>query len=235
MMNIQSYGLSTVGPNRLNNEDIFFLLPKYNFFVLADGMGGHNAGEIAASQAVSYLSSQITNLFISKMNEWSYLELVEEMRLSLHKTNQWVYHLGTKNFPYKGMGTTICSLLFYKNSLIHSHVGDSRIYLFRNGTLSQLTRDHCWSTPTNKPSNVLTQAIGVKESVNPDIDIKQVHVGDFYLVCSDGLSDVLSDDMIKNILKKSCSLTTTLHCLVQESLRHGGKDDITAIGIQIVD
>lgn len=233
-MNIQSYGLTNTGLDRLNNEDIFFLLPKYNFFVLADGMGGHKAGEIAASQAVSYLSSEITNLFLSKMNGWSSLELVEEMRMSLYKTNQWVYHLGIKNFPYKGMGTTICSLLFYKNSLIHSHVGDSRIYLFRDGNLTQLTRDHCWSTVSNKSSNILTQAIGVKESINPDIDIKQIHVGDFYLVCSDGLSDVLSDTMIKHILTKSCSLTTTLHCLVQESLRYGGKDDITAIGIQII-
>lgn len=234
-MNIQSYGLTTTGPNRVNNEDIFFLLPKYNFFVLADGMGGHNAGEIAASQAVSYLSSEITNLFLTKLHEWSTIELAEKMRASLYKTNQWVYHLGTKNFPYKGMGTTICSLLFYKNFLIHSHVGDSRIYLFREGNLTQLTKDHCWNTPTNKPSNVLTQAIGVKESINPDIEIKQVSIGDFYLVCSDGLSDVLPDNTIKNILKKSCSLSTTLHCLVQESLRHGGKDDITAIGLQVIE
>lgn len=233
-MNIQSYGLTTTGPNRVNNEDIFFLLPKYNFFVLADGMGGHNAGEIAASQAVSYLSSEITNLFLTKLHEWSTIELAEKMRVSLYKTNQWVYHLGIKNLTYKGMGTTICSLLFYKNFLIHSHVGDSRIYLFREGNLTQLTKDHCWNTPTNKPSNVLTQAIGVKESINPDIEIKQVSIGDFYLVCSDGLSDVLSDKTIKNILKKSCSLSTTLHCLVQESLRHGGKDDITAIGLQVI-
>lgn len=235
MMNIQSYGLTTTGLNRVNNEDIFFLLPKYKFFVLADGMGGHNAGEIAASQAVSYLSSEITNLFLTKLKEWSAIELAEKMRMSLYKTNQWVYDLGIKNFPYKGMGTTICSLLFYKKFLIHSHVGDSRIYRFRDGNLIQLTKDHCWNTPTNKPSNVLTQAIGVKESINPDIHIKEVCVGDFYLVCSDGLSDVLSENTIKDILKKSCSLRTTLHCLVQESLRHGGKDDITAIGLQIVE
>lgn len=234
-MNIQSYGLSNIGANRPNNEDIFFLLPKYKFFVLADGMGGHNAGEIAASQAVSYLSSQITNLFISKVNQWTSLELIEQMRISLHKTNQWIYRLGTENFPYKGMGTTICSLLFHENFLIHSHVGDSRIYLFRNDILTQLTRDHSWGSCSNKPSNVLTQAIGVKESVNPDIDIKQVHTGDFYLVCSDGLSDVLSNEIIRNILNKSCSLATTLHCLIQESLLRGGKDDITVIGLQITD
>lgn len=232
-MNIQSYGLTNIGPNRPNNEDIFFLLPKYNFFVLADGMGGHNAGEIAASQAVSYLSSLITNLFKSKVNEWTSLELVEQMRISLYKTNQWIYQLGAQNFPYKGMGTTICSLLFHKKFLIHSHVGDSRIYLFRDHILTQLTRDHCWGSSSSKPSNVLTQAIGVKESVNPDIDIKTVCPGDFYLVCSDGLSDVLPNGIIKNILNKAYSLPTTLHCLVHESLLRGGKDDITAIGVQI--
>ena len=136
------FWLTDVGHVRKNNEDVFLNLEEYGFFALADGMGGHNAGEIAAKEAVRFVSTSIEELFASSERDWNIFDLSSFNKICIENANSWVHHLGKKKNNYAGMGTTLCTLLFHERSLIYGHVGDSRIYRFREGLLEQLTDDH---------------------------------------------------------------------------------------------
>ena len=115
---IESFGKSDVGLIRNNNEDVFRELPKEKFFILADGMGGHNAGEVAASRAVEYMCSGIQNIFINPKQSTELDEMESHISSVIENTNLWVHHLGASNPKLYGMGTTLCSALFFKNFII---------------------------------------------------------------------------------------------------------------------
>ena len=136
------FGLSDIGHIRKNNEDVFLNLHEYGFFALADGMGGHNAGEVAAKEAVRFVSASIEELFASSEENWNLFDLSSFNKLCIENANSWVYHLGKRKKSRAGMGTTLCTLLFHERSIIYGHVGDSRIYRFREEILKQLTHDH---------------------------------------------------------------------------------------------
>ena len=173
---LSSSGLSDVGLVRFNNEDVLLMLKEQGFFALADGMGGHKAGEVAAREAIRFMSTSIEEHFISSKKIWNIFELSSFNRLCIENANSWVYHLGKKKHAYQGMGTTLCTLHFYERSLIYGHVGDSRIYRIREGILKQLTEDHSLKnqmiakgqikkglSEDSPCNNVLTRAI---ESIN---------------------------------------------------------------------
>ncbi|GAB4188829.1 MAG: Stp1/IreP family PP2C-type Ser/Thr phosphatase [Simkaniaceae bacterium] len=242
--NLEFFGLSDIGLGRANNEDVFFLLPQYQFFVLADGMGGHKAGEVAAEEAASFLSSSIEETFLSMQNKPCAEELQEILKNTIKKANRYIHHLGTKHKKYEGMGTTLCSILFYEKEVIYGHVGDSRIYRFRQGELSQLTRDHSLKNELiaqgyrvenmkEKINNVLTKAVGTSLDVTPDVNMVTAQLGDIFLTCSDGLSDVVSDMRIQEIFSMELSVAETVQALVDEALANGGGDNITAVVIKI--
>lgn len=242
---IESFGKSDIGLIRNNNEDVFRELPKEKFFILADGMGGHNAGEIAASRAVEYMCSAIQNLFLNPPDSLELEELQSHVGSVIEKTNLWVHHLGVSNPSCYGMGTTLCSILFFKEFIIYSHVGDSRIYRFRQGKLSPLTSDHTVihkndTTIENRNGvsfsrKVLAKAIGTSIFVSPEVGADKAEVGDIYLLCSDGLTDLVSDSLIETLLKNYTDLTQVGNHLIETAKESGGHDNITLLLIRIYD
>ena len=139
-LSTKSVGFSDVGLKRQNNEDVFRTLEKEKFFILADGMGGHNAGEVAAQRAVEYMCSAMQTLMVPQKSH-SIDDLKSHLIALVENTNLWVHHLGATDPTLFGMGTTLSSCLLFNNKIIYSHVGDSRIYRYRNGQLAQITRD----------------------------------------------------------------------------------------------
>ena len=242
---LSSSSLSDVGLVRKNNEDVLLMLKEQGFFALADGMGGHKAGEVAAKEAVRFVSASIEELFFSSEKSWNIFELSSFNRLCIENANSWVHHLGKKKQAYQGMGTTLCTLLFHERSLIYGHVGDSRIYRFREGGLKQLTEDHSLknqmiakgqiekSHSKGYPyNNVLTRAIGTQNEVDVEIHIAPVTPDDIYLMCTDGLTDQVSDDEIESIIKQSPDLKTASTTLIEKANGKGGHDNVTVLMVK---
>ncbi len=237
------YGLSHIGWGRKNNEDFFRLLPQFQSFFLADGMGGHRAGEIAAEEAINCLSSFIEDFFL-KQSLTSLDEICQSLEEIICKANDHVFQLGEKHRQYEGMGTTLCSLVFFKNRIIYGHVGDSRIYRLRKGKLTQLTHDHSLKNAmikqgvnpekiNEKVNNILTKALGTSQQIIPEINFSNISQGDLYLICSDGLSDVLENAMIHLICSQNFSAKKIAENLIEKALIQGGKDNITAIVVKV--
>ena len=245
---LSCYGLTDVGHVRTNNEDVFLNLHEYGFFALADGMGGHNAGEVAAKEAVRFVCASIEELFVSAEQEWNIFDLSSFNKLCIENANSWVHHLGKKKRDYSGMGTTLCTLLFHEHSLIYGHVGDSRIYRFREGFLDQLTLDHSLTNQmiekgqvskeksrTLPYNNILTRAIGTQMDVEAEIHIAPVSPHDIYLMCSDGLTDQVSDEEITKILKNSKDIKRATTQLVERAKEQGGLDNVTVVIVKTDD
>ncbi len=218
---IDSIGITHLGLMRTNNEDVWAELPEEQFYILADGMGGHNAGEIAARETVAHLIQSIKIL-----PKGSLTQVAVYLNQAIKDANAWVYNLSLQNPAYQGMGTTLCCVLIYENHLIYAHVGDSRIYRYRQG-LAKLTVDHSLS------KHVISRAIGTCPDVEPEISIASVHPEDMYLLCSDGLTDYMSDNEIHSWMKQPVSLERTAHALVEGALIRGGKDNITLMLVKV--
>lgn len=242
---IESIAKSDRGLVRSNNEDVYRELLREKFFIVADGMGGHNAGEVAAARAVEYMCSAIQNLF-NRNSEVKIEEVKSQIASLIENTNLWVHHLGIENPKLQGMGTTLCSALFFKKFIIYSHVGDSRIYRFRDGLLHQLTEDHLTSqpnslvettlefpSPVSSSRKVLSQAIGTSLVVVPEVDKDVAKKGDLYLLCSDGLSDLVSNEIIAENLANGSSLKGMADKLIECAKSKGGHDNITLVLIRL--
>ena len=244
---LESYAKSDIGLVRGNNEDSFRELENEKFFILADGMGGHKAGEIASSKAVDYMCRSVQNFFINTQHLPKIEELKNHVAKFIENTNLWVHHLSAQEPKYQGMGTTLCSILFFEKSIIYSHVGDSRIYRFREGSLQQLTDDHLairhrkgiltTRQSTNEVSytrRVLTRAIGTSLEVVPDVVKEIAKRGDIYLMCSDGLTDHVSNEAIAGILASNESLQQIGDSLIEKAKQGGGQDNITLVLVRII-
>jgi PPM family protein phosphatase len=240
---VESFGISDLGLVRGNNEDVFHEIPLYRFFVLADGMGGHNAGEIAAKEVVHHLSSSICQFFSSKEESpFSLEDFPSHLHKSIIKANLWVHQLSEQKEELCGMGTTLCCLILHKESLVYAHVGDSRIYRFRD-KLEQLTEDHSLlssskrrSIPLEPPpsKNIITRAIGTSPIVEPEVSISNLMPDDVYFLCSDGLTDVVSDSELSEILMDCSCIKTASQRMIETAKRKGGGDNITVLMIKIV-
>ena len=246
---VNSFATSDIGLVRKNNEDVFRAMHKEQFFILADGMGGHRSGEVAAAKAVEYMCLAIRNLFLQSKNSLKLESVSSHMRALIENTNLWVHHLSYTDPILKGMGTTLASVLFINQNIVYSHVGDSRIYRFRKNTLTRLTKDHSYdrkipwmqegafSESTNQVSSlrkrVLSQAIGTSIAIKPDVEIQDAKEGDIYLLCSDGLSDVVSDKEISEIIESRSSLQEKGKELVAKAKSGGGHDNITLLLLSV--
>jgi protein phosphatase len=234
---IKSFGLSDIGSKRLMNEDVFAELKEHHFFVLADGMGGHRAGEVAAKEAVFYLCDAIKEL-LSQLQKSADLDtLIKKILKVFENANHWIYHLSHTNENLHGMGTTLCSLLFHNDHIVYSHVGDSRIYRLRNNKLELITKDHSVlmrsKTQQTKLRKMLTQVIGTPKQIYPQVGSCKLEKGDLYLLCSDGLSDFVAFSDIELILKRSYSLKEKTKILIRIAKNLGSLDNITVLLVEV--
>lgn len=236
-MKLSVFGLSDIGVSRPNNEDVWIAMPEIGFFALADGMGGHQAGEVAAKEAIEHLSTSVQALCNGDP-----LERMLELKSAIEKANAWVYHLGKEREALQGMGTTLCCLIWTEEAIVYAHVGDSRIYRLRNSELELLTQDHSlfakWlragkDSHTPFPyKNVITKAIGTAPKAHPEVAIARREPNDLYFLCTDGLSDVLTLKEIEKILLGSPDLETTSKRLIQKAKIKGSSDNITILMIE---
>lgn len=240
---VSVHGISDVGLVRQNNEDSWRALKEDNFFVLADGMGGHQAGEVASKTAVEhlcYLFHQRSNLFPIEMSSAK-----KNLKGMIQEVNRLVYHLGRENPSLRGMGTTLCCLFLHPAGLLYAHVGDSRIYRMRQGVLEQLTKDHSLlrelidigqlseqQAEEFLYKNIITKAIGTEASVEPSVDETSIEVDDLLLMCSDGLSDLVSMNEIQEVLANHPN-EEALKLLVDKAKGYGGHDNITLVLVRI--
>jgi PPM family protein phosphatase len=237
---IESFGISDIGPSRSNNEDVWAELPEERFFILADGMGGHLAGEVAAKESVLHLCDSVER-FLRNHPHPTAASAKAHLRQGLADANTWIRSLASKHPDLSGMGTTLCCILFLEKEVIHAHIGDSRIYRYR-GKLERLTQDHSLKEEllsqgelTEKQAanfpykNVLTRALGISPTIEPEIHQAAVHPGDIYFLSSDGLHDALSDRQIETILRQTSSIKESAIELVEAAKKAGATDNITIL------
>jgi len=237
-MKLQACAKTDIGLTRNNNEDSFFIDNKQGLFIVADGMGGHAAGEIASQIAVETvrLSLQTTD---GKPP-------LEQLKQAIEEANLAVAEAANNTIACQGMGTTLTVLLLSQQQAHLAHVGDSRVYRLHDKQLEQLSDDHSLSAEQLRQGmitfeeaqksnfgNILLQAIGI--SAELDICLKHFPVtdGDSFLLCSDGLSNMLADTEIEKVLKQTGNLDNRCNQLIDNAIAAGGKDNITAIIVQI--
>lgn len=249
-------GLSDVGRQREHNEDRFVMLPEHSLYVVADGMGGHRAGDVASQIA----TQEVAEFFKTTMSEditWPFpfdaTKTEEENRLicGIKLANRKIYDRALGSRELHGMGTTVVGLLYApkKNQVYVAHVGDSRAYRVRSGQIEQLTRDHSLineylqampELPSeqreNLPKNVITRALGMHDQVQVDVRADTPHVGDAYVLCSDGLSGMVSDQEIADIVTQyHDDLELAVRTLIERANEHGGEDNVTAIVVKVAE
>lgn len=221
-------------------------------FAVADGMGGHDAGEVASRLALEALSGFIRRSAADTDFSWPYGldgSLTYEgnrLRTAIHLANRRVFRSAETNDDYSGMGTTIVGVLMNGDHAAIGHVGDSRVYLLRRGSIEQVTQDDSWAatilahTPgastkdiANHPMrSVLTSALGAREQVDVHLAERDLQPGDLLLLCSDGLHGVLDANAIRGILEQQHDLEMAARALVNAALDHGSRDNVTALVIR---
>ncbi|HET6612340.1 MAG TPA: Stp1/IreP family PP2C-type Ser/Thr phosphatase [Kofleriaceae bacterium] len=250
-MKIRYAAKTDVGMKRTHNEDYFSLIEDEQLFLVADGMGGHASGEVASKLAAETISDfyQRTKdeeaTWPFKMDRsLSYIE--NRLVCSVKLANLRIYETSCRDVRYKGMGTTIVSSMICGDKIYVGHVGDSRCYRVRDGKTTQLTRDHSLledykeakpdmteEEERNFPhKNVITRALGMRETVQVDIRGYQIESGDVFVLCSDGLSGMISDPTIGQIVAGAKSLERAVAELVDAANRSGGTDNITTLLLQ---
>lgn len=234
-------GRTDVGVVRAENEDAFVLMPERGVFIVADGMGGHAAGEVASTMAV-----EIIGRGLADAQGRSDDAVVETMRRVITEANCAIFERTASEQDKRGMGTTVTALLLNGPRYHIGHVGDSRAYVLRGHRLTLITKDHSYVqeqvdaghlTPeearVHPYSNVITRCVGANAEVVPDIYVGPVRVGDTYLLASDGLTGMLDDPDLYAILVSGGSPPELVGRLIAEANRRGGLDNITAILVRI--
>lgn len=246
--NIDIYGQTDVGSVRDHNEDAIITSSDLGLCVLADGMGGHKGGEMASAITISTvfetLSEDLKNIKSGKTDEETGFSLESKAAHdAVALANSNVFISSSENEKYRGMGTTVVVLLFYDNRFSVVHVGDSRLYRLRAGVLEPITRDHSlmqelidrgFYTPeqarTSMNKNLVTRAIGIEDVVQIDVTEDVTMIDDIYMMCSDGITDMIDDELIqKTMLNCGTDLQKMTEELIREANDHGGKDNISVI------
>lgn len=247
-MRVRFSGETNIGMKRKHNEDSFMLPDFERAAVVADGMGGHASGEVASRMAVEGVAEYLKATQDQAIVTWPF-KLDSGVRYETNRlvvaikvSNQRIYETAQRNEEQHGMGTTIVAALFLDDRVIVAHVGDSRCYRLRRQQLIQLTEDHSLLNDYMKmkrlsgeevgrftQKNVIVRALGMKESVQVDTMIDIPQIDDVYLLCSDGLSGMVTDPQIADILMQNRDLDTACERLIQAANDAGGADNITAV------
>jgi protein phosphatase len=251
---LKSFLLTDTGKVREHNEDTIGSDPDIGLFVLADGMGGYNAGEVASGIAVKTIVNLVREAFAVQElqgvdRETGLMRPSIILRDAILRANKIIHQTSKTQPQCEGMGTTVVAALFYDNRAVVAHVGDSRLYRLRGDRFEQLTMDHSLlqelvdrgfysaeeaARSTNK--NYVTRALGVEATVEVEIREHAAHRGDYYVLCSDGLSDMVEDEDIHlTISTFHDNLETVSTQLVQLANEHGGRDNVSVIMTQVID
>lgn len=240
---MQLGAVTDIGKCRKINEDNYYAMPEgeFPYAIVADGMGGHTAGEIASMMVVDVIKNHLMNKLDPKQD---YVETGETVRRAFISANSIIYKYAEEHYKIMGMGTTAALAMIYMDRLITAHVGDSRIYSIDSGGIRQITRDHSYvqelismgkitkEEAKNHPKkNFITRAIGAEETVKVDVNITPYN-GEKILLCSDGLTNLVDDEEIRDALMRPGSLQENAERLVQTANLRGGKDNITIVVLE---
>jgi serine/threonine protein phosphatase PrpC len=246
---MRSVGKTDIGLVRKVNEDSFLCeklegIKDTYLYIVADGMGGHNAGEVASTMAVQEVASYIkNNIEVLKLGDKEIQDLV---RNAIFYANDKIYKTSILKSNCLGMGTTLSMVLAKDNCIYIGHVGDSRIYLIRGKEILRLTEDHSLVAElvkrgTIKPEeannhpqkNVITKALGTEYTIEPDVSRQDMKYGDFLLICTDGLSNAVYEEDMVCVLEGASDLNEACELLIERAKEKGGFDNITAVVIQM--
>ncbi len=245
-------GKTDVGRTRAHNEDSIAINEPLQLVALADGMGGYQAGEVASKIAIDVLTEEIS---VSKLTERDIAKIDPEtgtsvamrrLRSAIEKANNRICSVSREKEELDGMGTTIVAACFYDGRVGIAHVGDSRCYRFRDGSFEQLTRDHSLvqeqlekglitenEAHASPQKNLITRALGIDALAQADTQEFRTRTGDIYLLCSDGLSDMVENNDIKRELERSADLALVVKRLVDRANDAGGRDNISVIVVRV--
>lgn len=237
MSQIECFGKSDVGLKRANNEDAFVIRSELGFCLAADGMGGAAAGELASR----FFAETVTEVF-SNADGRSEAETLNCVQKAFNFANQKILEHAKENTDHQGMGCTAELIAFSAEGFVLGHVGDSRTYRFRDGQLKRLTQDHSFVqnqldqgliTPAEARHhhlrNVILRAVGISDKLAFDLRQGKTFPGDLFLLCSDGLTDQIDDEIILQVLSSAMSLPQKTDQLIETAKSAGGEDNITVV------
>ncbi len=243
MPKIALSGRTDVGLKRANNEDTFVVKPELSFCLVADGMGGAAAGELASR----IFAETAYELLLSGADKLSEAAIPRMVKTVFVESNQRILDHVQKEPEHSGMGCTAEIMVFFDGGFILGHIGDSRTYRFRNGQLRQLTKDHSlvqnmvdqgMITPeearVHSHRNVILRAVGIEKQASPDLIKGKTQSGDMYLMCSDGLTDMVEDTLIREVLLNDISLPQKVEGFIELAKLAGGVDNITVVLSQVM-
>ena len=250
-MQLKGYGATNVGKVRQANEDAYLLDEERNLYIVADGMGGHQGGGYASQNAVTGIKEELLKMELAQdttqpvANHNDKTPIQIRLLHALHRTNERIYQKALEDSTLRGMGTTVTVLQFDHVFANIAHVGDSRLYLFRDGLLFQLTRDHSWvqeqvdagilseaDAKSHPLKNIITRSMGHECNVEVDLAKEKYQAGDNYLICSDGLSNMVDDQDIQKVMS-SMEPPAALEELIRLALESGGLDNVTAVIVNV--
>ncbi len=247
---ITCHGATDVGRRRELNEDTLKWSEDDGFCIVADGMGGRDFGEVASSLCVSTLNKSFKKYFPASLEGRSAISddtvrnvMIQTLDIWIRDMNSAIYAFGSLDHRYREMGTTLAMVYHHADYIAVAHVGDSRVYRVRADEIEQITDDHSFVnaqlragliTPeeaANSPhGNIITRAVGTRACVKADVAIHKAEAGDLYLLCSDGLSDlVLGSEMLDTLREQEMDLERGVQALIDQANARGGKDNITVL------
>ncbi len=247
---LRSWARTDIGRKRKHNEDSFLVDETLGLYAVADGMGGHAAGEVASALAVKSIrealvdSKPVLEAFARSPTVESREQVAGLMERAIHKACEDIYALAGSDLGKRGMGTTVVALIAAGKKAVVGHVGDSRVYLYRNGRAHQLTEDHTIiqeqlkrglitreQVATAENKNVITRAVGIQPSVAVDTLVTDLLPGDLFVLCSDGLHGYLEDAELPQLFAQERQKLPDL--LIDLALQRGGKDNVTAVCLSV--
>ncbi|MGQ9858867.1 MAG: Stp1/IreP family PP2C-type Ser/Thr phosphatase [Thermodesulfobacteriota bacterium] len=246
-LDIMAVGLTHVGRVRENNEDSLYVDVELGLFLVADGMGGHASGEVASCMAVDLIREAYGRSHREADGQEDLAFTAEAILQSIQQANQAIFRLSEQEPSYRGMGTTLAGLAARKDRVFLFHVGDSRIYRLHNGSLEQMTEDHSLvaqqvrmgiiteeQARTSRARNVITRALGVQWEVEVELQVQRWEEGDLYMLCSDGLSDLVPrETMERFLLSHGQALEEASRALLREALDRGGHDNVSIVVLRL--
>jgi len=241
-MTLEFFSATDTGRARNNNEDSVAVDEATALVVLADGMGGYNAGEVASGMATSFIKTELGRWLAEASEQASDADVRRAMDICVDNANRAIFNAANSNPKYAGMGTTLVVGVFRESRLLMGHVGDSRAYRIRASRITQITHDHSLlqeqidsglitleQAAFSSNKNLVTRAVGVEDTVLLETHLHEVLPGDTYLLCSDGLSDMLDDESIAQLLIGGDTLPGAASALIDAANDAGGKDNISVV------